>query len=134
MIVPFLFFHFFLPFDQKFRFINTSFTTPTPTPITIMPPFLPPEILGMVIFFIFDIETLLALRLVNRVWRDAVDNIPGQLLYVDILNKNLARLDSVSHTENLRKNVRTLVLNLPDRPIWNVSTPCLTQYSIRHRL
>ncbi|KAF3384444.1 hypothetical protein F1880_002670 [Penicillium rolfsii] len=84
-----------------------------------MPPFLPSEILGMIISFIYDIESLLALRQVNKVWHDAVDYILGQILYVDMLNKNLVRLNSVSQTENLRNNVRTLVLNLPDRPVWN---------------
>ncbi|KAJ5901027.1 uncharacterized protein N7473_005097 [Penicillium subrubescens] len=85
-----------------------------------MPPFLPPEILGMILSFIFDIESLLALRLVNKVWRDAVDYSVRKPLYVDLLNKNLVRFyDATKLEENFRNQVRTLIWNLPDRPIWN---------------
>jgi hypothetical protein len=106
--------------------VNTSFTTST----VIMPPFLPPEILGMIISFIFDIETLLALRLVNKVWHDAVDYFVERTLYVDLLDKNLVHFDCVSQSESLRNHIRTLVWNIPDRPMWNVGAPNLIQYYI----
>lgn len=120
-----------LPFHLLLRpnlpFLDTAFATPT----AIMPPFVPPEILGMILSFIFDIESLLALRLVNKVWRDAVDYFVGQPLYVDLLNKNLVRLYSATKSDRLRKRVRTLVWNLPDRPIWHVSASSLSQYAIK---
>lgn len=94
-----------------------------------MPLYLPPEILGMIISWIFDVETLLALRLVDRGWRDIVDFYASQCLYVDIMSKNLKRLNDVLKTASLRNQVRTLVWNLPDRPMRRVSTGYLFQRS-----
>lgn len=81
-----------------------------------MAPYLPPEILVIIISYISDMETLLALRLVNQDWHDVVDSYAPQRLYVDMLSKNLKRLSHVMQTAGLRNQVRILVLNLPNRP------------------
>lgn len=86
-----------------------------------MAPYLPFELIRIIISYIFDVETLLALRLVNEIWRAAVDEFPDRRLYVDILNRNLDHFDHVTQTQSLRERVRTLVWNLPDRPAVNVS-------------
>ncbi|KAJ5370889.1 uncharacterized protein N7496_006981 [Penicillium cataractarum] len=85
-----------------------------------MAPYLPFELIRMIVSYIFDVETLLALRLVNGIWRAAVDEFPDHRLYVDVLNRNLDRFDHVSQTQSLRERVRTLVWNLPDRPAVNL--------------
>ncbi|OOQ89298.1 hypothetical protein PEBR_27303 [Penicillium brasilianum] len=81
-----------------------------------MPPYLPFEIIRMIVSYIFDVETLLALRLVNGIWRAAVDEFPDYRLYVDIRNRNLDRFGLVTQNKGLRDKVRTLVWKFPDRP------------------
>lgn len=71
-----------------------------------MPPYLPFEIIRMIVSYIFDVETLLALCLVNGIWRAAVDEFPDYRLYVDIRNRNLDRFDLVTQDKGLRDKVR----------------------------
>lgn len=92
-----------------------------------MPPYLPPEVLGAIISWIFDIETLLALRQVNRRWCTLVDCFASQRLYVDLLSKNVERFCDIIKMTDLRSKVRTLVWNIPDRPLGNVSITHLVQ-------
>lgn len=88
-----------------------------------MPSFVPVEILGVIISFIFDIESLFALRLVNRMWYNAVSRFDTHYLYVDLLSKNLDRFDDqVSKSKELNKLLRTLIWIIPDRPVSSVGT------------
>lgn len=92
-----------------------------------MPPYLPPEVLGIIISWIFDIETLLALRQVNKGWCALVDDFASQRLYVDLLSRNVERFCGIIKTTDLRSKIRTLVWNIPDRPLDIVSTTYLVQ-------